>query len=111
MNSGTESAKSKKEAMRKRRTHFDPPPQARSPESPMREAPIRKTTTPVTMGGKIFLSLAAGTKDMPISSREQSMAVKRKLVSLRALRLICTAGITTHRFQGELQRHQDKVLW
>ena len=57
------------------RTHFDPPPQARSPESPIREAPMRKTTTPVTIGGKIFLSFAGGTKDMPISRREQSIAV------------------------------------
>lgn len=36
---------------------------------------MRKTTTPVTIGGNIFLSLAGGMKAIPISRSEQSMAV------------------------------------
>ena len=50
---------------------LDPPPQLGMPEEPMRDAPIMRMTVPVTMGGKIFLSVRGETKDMNISRNEQ----------------------------------------
>jgi hypothetical protein len=56
---------------------FDPPPQLRNPDFPTSEAPIRTTVRPVTRGGNMFRSLFAGTKDMPISKKEQTKKVPR----------------------------------
>ena len=49
---------------------LEPPPQFGIPESPMREAPMRRTTVPVTMGGKIRRSMRTGTKARNISRNE-----------------------------------------
>jgi len=40
------------------------------PELPMREAPIRKMTVPVTIGGNIRFSARGGKNDMNISRKE-----------------------------------------
>jgi hypothetical protein len=52
-----------------------PPPQSRMPEDPIREAPIIKTTVPVTMGGNIRCKMRGGIKDMKISRKEHIMDV------------------------------------
>ena len=57
---------------------LDPPPQFLMPESPMRDAPIRRMTVPVTIGGKMRCSLRAGMKDIAISRREQMREVPTK---------------------------------
>jgi hypothetical protein len=49
---------------------FDPPPQFGIPEDPMSDAPIKRMTVPVTIGGKIFLRIRGGMKDIPISRKE-----------------------------------------
>jgi len=41
----------------------------------MSEAPIIRTTVPVTTGGKIRLRVLAGAKDKPMFSKEQSIDV------------------------------------
>ena len=48
-----------------------PPPQFAIPLSPIKEAPIRRMTVPVTIGGNIRCSIRTGTKDMNISRKEQ----------------------------------------
>ena len=50
---------------------FDPPPQFGIPDWPTREAPITRTTVPVTIGGNSRLRTLGGTKDMNISKKAQ----------------------------------------
>lgn len=50
---------------------FEPPPQSAIPEEPIKEAPIRRITVPVTSGGKTRCRMRTGTKDMNISRKEQ----------------------------------------
>jgi hypothetical protein len=54
---------------------FEPPPQLRMPDEPMRDVPMRRMTVPVTSGGKTRRSSFGFENDMPISRNEQTSEV------------------------------------
>jgi hypothetical protein len=54
---------------------FEPPPQLRMPDEPMRDVPMRRITVPVTSGGKTRRSSFGFENDMPISRNEQTSEV------------------------------------
>jgi hypothetical protein len=54
---------------------FEPPPQLRMPDEPMRDVPMRRMTVPVTSGGNTRRSSFGFENDMPISRNEQTSEV------------------------------------
>ena len=54
-----------------------PPIQLSAPLSPTSLAPMRRTTTPVTVGGKMRLRMRGGTKLIAIGLREEDRAQRQ----------------------------------
>lgn len=87
-----------------RPSQLEPPPQLGMPEEPMRDAPMRRMTVPVTMGGKMRLRVRGGTKDMNISRKEHMREVPA------AGRVSTDGGEQAERpYQGCSRRHRGRL--